>query len=666
MNMNRTLLALALLLVSAAARAVEAGPPAAKAHPEWETIFNLRVRSGLELSPEDWMPTYQRIMTEGCKGESEETCREFQQFFIVRIQDLVRDPGRDDRQRTRIVENTMHTFCRFVPGPDCDALLAAAAELAGDDGARAEIAFLSAEHVQGTDRNNPDLAERYLAVGDQYPASDAAAKSIRALQQLCDQGLPGASAAVDPKRLAEVEDKFIRANPRHEKAGAILLDLSSRSGASGRSVSQLRAVAEVYRAANPESSRGPLGHFFQILDNLAHPWRSLGGTGLIFLAPILIFALALRRFYHPEDPGRGPLTPRRVKVLFWILSVLLMPIAVVTMLKLCPGEVLLIHFFGRPLELSGRGEFQGQNAIAMVMMLAPVAVLMVMTFSLKATALTQGEAPRDLPWWLPQDYARLLIGLWLGIGGGCALTLYLLFGGDYVFASMALAVSLMVPLFNGSIALISRLYGAGPMPEGPVRGFIRETFTRCEVRVKEIHNARSSLKMIEWLLVANLCGPVRCYLDPELLKRFTKNEFQAVILHQIGHLKGGHRLKLTGASSAVAAAVLALILVGSLVPMLHFLIPGLFVNLMVGAAIIGLSRWERLMEREADQFVIDRTGLFQDHINAILKLAGLDPASVDLRRIQESAALRPETKRRVLFILERWYQAQVWTLPKTN
>jgi hypothetical protein len=204
------------------------------------------------------------------------------------------------------------------------------------------------------------------------------------------------------------------------------------------------------------------------------------------------------------------------------------------------------------------------------------------------------------------------------------------------------------------------------MPEGPVRGFVRETFARGEVPLQEIYSARSSLKMIEWLLVANVWGPVRCYLDPELLQRFTKNEFQAVILHQIGHQKGRHRIKLLAASSAVAAVVLALILAGSLVPMLRFLIPGVFTNLMVGAAIIGLGRWERTLDREADAFVISQTGRFQDHINAILKVAGFDPASVDLARIKDSPALRPETKRRILHILDRWYQAQAPTLPPQN
>lgn len=666
--MMRALAAVALMLLPGAAPAGKAKSPEAPVpeHPEWEKIFTLQVRSGLGLDPEDWADTLRRVMSAGCKDRSADSCREFQEFILGKIQDLVRDPETDDCQRTRILENTMSAFCSFSPGPACEALLASAADLAVDDAARAKITFLKAAYVQRTDRGNPNVAAMYMSVLDQYPAADAAAESLRALQQLCDQDRPGGSAGVDPKRLAALEEKFIRANPKHDDAGLALLDLSSRSGSAGLTVSQLRAVAEVYRASNPDQTWGLLGRLFRILDNLEHPYRSLGETGLFLLSPILIFGLARRRFFHPEDPGRGPLTLRGVKVLFWVLTVLFMLVAGEVMKRLCPGEILLIKFFGRPLEFAANGAIRGEKAVFMALILTPVTVLMVMNFSVSLGAMARADAARALPWWLPQDYARLLVAIWAVIGGGSALALYLIFGGDYIFAGVALAASLMIPLFYASIALISPLYGVGPMPEGPVRGFIRDTFARAEVPLKEIYGARSSLKMIEWLLVANVWGPVRCYLDPELLQRFTKNEFQAVILHQIGHLKGNHRLKLFAASSAVAAVVLAQILAGSLVPRLNFLIPGFFTNLMVAAAIIGLGRWERSLEREADAFVIAQTGRFQDHINAIFKLAGLEPASVDLARIKDSPAFRPETKRRILHILDRWYQAQAPTLPPQN
>jgi Zn-dependent protease with chaperone function len=652
--MAKALLLICLLPPAVAARkAKDPGPP--PPDPEWNKVF-LRARNGLE-EKDSWNDEYMRIVREHCVGAPEDQCRGLLAYVRGRlVKEVMEDPGPYDARRAVMLKNFMSSFCFFDRGADCLEVLDFAEGAARDEEVLAAIALLRAEYARQDRQGDGEYVPLFMAVIEKYPGSSAAVGSMDTLRSMRDR--PDKSgAAIDLKTLAELEKKLILLKPRGEEAEELLFDLASMSGPAGVSISELTEIADAYRRANGGRTARWLGSLFSILDNLRHPWRSLGLTLMVLLLPAAAFLLARLAFFHAEDPGRGPLTLKRANILFWALAVVAPVMGMIAFIMFSPAPVLLIHFAGRPLQLDHSGMMPGEEAVDFSMLLIPMLLLLVMKFSTATSSMTRAEIPgRALRSWLPKDYARVLLALLVLAGGASFLMSRLLLANSNIFASFILGAALGIPLFYLFLAAVSPFYAVAPLAPGPIRSFIMQAFERYHVPVREVYEARTSLKMLEWLLTANVFGPVRCYLDLELCRRLSQDEFYTILLHQIGHWRGRHRWKLGAASLALCALLIALTVIGSLNPALGFLVPGAFISLLAAAAILALARWERRLERQADLFVLDQSGMYQDYINATLKLSGLDPSRIDLANLDREAALRPEVKRRIKLILERWRQ----------
>jgi hypothetical protein len=404
-----------------------------------------------------------------------------------------------------------------------------------------------------------------------------------------------------------------------------------------------------------------------VLLNLKHPYKSVGLTLLILFIPAVLFSIIRFAFLNADDPESGTLTPKTLKIINWVLTVPLVPIFWWVSSRFNAGEVFLFHFLNRPFAYQGYGQFEGAQAASFAFIGIPMIVMVALNLNLSSAAVDVSEInDRKLPWYLPENFSGLILFLWGGTAAFFVFVFYIVFNDHFVMAGLAISCTLLYPSFNLTIHVISRFYQIRPMRDFQLRGLIIETIKNNGLEVDEIYESQTTLKTFEWLLLPNITGPVRCYVDMEQLKRFSRNEFLTVLIHSIAHKKMHHKLKLISASSFATVFFLFFTLIGASFFALSFFVPGFFLLLLASSLVMGIAFWEVEMEKEVDMYVVNQTGLYQDYLNAITKLSGLNPENIDFNRIDQYSTLTWMTKRRIKYLLAMWHQAHYQNSQQQN
>jgi Zn-dependent protease with chaperone function len=570
------------------------------------------------------------------------------------------DRSLNEASKREVYEGVISGKCAKPKDPDCEAVFKHLGFLCTTENQQAWLGFMRASVLSGDTSQTWQAVKLYQEVAAKYPGADFAAQSLLTLYSL-DQGQFG--RYVDDQALAEAEDAFVRKSPTHRDSPEIAWQRVMLQPRLGDNFTPLWSLLRFYKANAGGEFPVRLNYPLKIVSNLQQPFKAVFMSLLFFSIPIIIFLGARFMLFDPENPGAGKLTPQNAKILQWVLAVSLVPISVAVNAVYTPGEVIMIKLLGHPLALSASGTLPGASVVGYMLIIIPMTVLILLNSALAGAGVNRLEVQgRKLTWYLPADYNRTIIICWAAFTIGLVALFHFLFHG-YFYAATAIALAMLAPCFYIIVHLISPLYASGPLPEGALKDYIRQTCSQFELPVKEIYQAEFSFKMIDALTVANFFGPARIYVDPELLRGLSRNEFHTLLVHNIAHLKKNHKLKVTAAGGAMTGLLVLMVVLGSLSPSLKWLAPGWFMNTLVLIATLAIAGWDVKNEHEADEFVVKRTQMFQDYINLILKLNGLMPAEVDIARIDFAPVLNKAKKQRLNYILNEWRSAAAKAAP---
>ncbi len=207
------------------------------------------------------------------------------------------------------------------------------------------------------------------------------------------------------------------------------------------------------------------------------------------------------------------------------------------------------------------------------------------------------------------------------------------------------AVGCALTGFVGALWMAGRRAGVlGLKPEaataGPLRDRLFELAARAGVRVRQVYVLSASrTKLANAFAVRG--GSV--LLTDHLLEQLSRREVDAVIAHELAHLRHRHPAKLGAAFAVPFAAILVTL---SFVPPFAWLgtAPGIA---MAGfAGWVSLLTWAKRFERQADRDAVQLTGDAPALITALVRIARLNAFPVDWSRGEEWVLTHPSVRRR--------------------
>jgi len=196
------------------------------------------------------------------------------------------------------------------------------------------------------------------------------------------------------------------------------------------------------------------------------------------------------------------------------------------------------------------------------------------------------------------------------------------------WVALLIIIGKVTPVF-----LIPLFYKCKPLANKELRSRLLELSVSCGCPIKEVFeiNLSKDTKCANAGLVG-MGNPRRIILSDTLMNNYSTEEIEAVLAHELGHLRLLHLWKLLGfgAGLTLAGFYLTYRFLERMVDLFGFAqvsdiaaFPLLALILMIFGVIVmpiqnGISRH---FEREADRFALERTGRTQPFISAMTKLA---------------------------------------------
>lgn len=168
-------------------------------------------------------------------------------------------------------------------------------------------------------------------------------------------------------------------------------------------------------------------------------------------------------------------------------------------------------------------------------------------------------------------------------------------------------------------AVLARIWGCRPLPEGEILDSVRRLEAAAGVRFSRVFLWEPGGGHVQNAAAVGILPPFRyLFLTPALVRGMTGPELEAVILHELGHARKKHLLFYLFTSIAgINVAALA----GAMLPL-----GGTGERFIVTAALIlayfrFVFGWlSRNMERQADLFALEKSGASRNLANALEKL----------------------------------------------
>ncbi len=217
------------------------------------------------------------------------------------------------------------------------------------------------------------------------------------------------------------------------------------------------------------------------------------------------------------------------------------------------------------------------------------------------------------------------------------------------------------------ILLLPLFYKLTPLPEGDVRERVLELAARARTRVRGVYSMNLSAKTTAAnAAVMGLGNTRRIVVGDTLLDRYTPDEIEVVLAHELGHQAHNDIPKLIAVNTVVTLgglylANIALHAVVGAVSQYHGLADvatmplvgatlGLFSLLMLPI----INGFSRHVEREADRYALQLTGKVDAFIGAMTRLANQNLAELQPSPIVEFILYdHPSTGARLAFA-KRW------------
>jgi Zn-dependent protease with chaperone function len=229
------------------------------------------------------------------------------------------------------------------------------------------------------------------------------------------------------------------------------------------------------------------------------------------------------------------------------------------------------------------------------------------------------------------------------------LTLFLLGLNAMIHIQFQLGITLMAIGFIASIGL--------GLASAKAQNFTLNALTTGELRDRTFEMAqKAGVKLMQvYVIPAGKGQMVNAFatsqntimLSDDLLKKFNKSEVDAIVAHELGHLKHEHPKRLTrwGIFIFGAAIVLNSLVLKQFVPKIASVISSpLFLALLVSVCIFYLSRQYELV---ADFEAVTISGNAEATIRALTKITHLNLMPMDWGKWQEKFFTHPSTNNRV-------------------
>lgn len=168
--------------------------------------------------------------------------------------------------------------------------------------------------------------------------------------------------------------------------------------------------------------------------------------------------------------------------------------------------------------------------------------------------------------------------------------------------------------------LLARAWGCKRLPEGEIIESVRRQEAKAGVKFSRVYMWEPGGGNMQNAAAVGIFRPFRyLFLTPALVRNMHGPELEAVILHELGHVRKKHLLfylftSMAGVNSAVLIGVLAP-LTGATE---RFIVTAVLVLTYFRLVFGWLSR---NMERQADLFSLEKTGAASGLVNALEKLA---------------------------------------------
>lgn len=219
-------------------------------------------------------------------------------------------------------------------------------------------------------------------------------------------------------------------------------------------------------------------------------------------------------------------------------------------------------------------------------------------------------------------------------------------------AVAALPLTLMF-LFNLTLPfLYPLLLKAVPLGDEGLKERLDQLFDQAGIKRAQLYQWPTKAKKVANALVVGLVKP-KVFISDYYLENAEPGEIEAVVAHEVGHLKHNHLLKRL---LYIAAGLCELFLVGYLMEWYENH-TGKEINFLIGLAILlvpfflyislGLLQYYRKQEKQADEFALKIGVQPEVMITALLKLTKLNHMVPKLRKLDGRFQTHPSLARRI-------------------
>lgn len=211
----------------------------------------------------------------------------------------------------------------------------------------------------------------------------------------------------------------------------------------------------------------------------------------------------------------------------------------------------------------------------------------------------------------------------------------------------------MMFLFNIILPFFyPRILKAVPLEDDGLRALLNQLFDKAGMKRAQLYQWPTKEKKLANALVVGLVKP-KVFISDYYLENAEPNESEAIVAHEVGHLKHKHLLKRL---LYIAVGLVELFIVGYLLAWYENY-TGKEINPFLGLAILlvpfllyislGLLQYYRRQERQADEFVLKMGVQPEVLITALLKLARLNHMVPKLKKLDERFQTHPSMARRI-------------------
>jgi STE24 endopeptidase len=203
--------------------------------------------------------------------------------------------------------------------------------------------------------------------------------------------------------------------------------------------------------------------------------------------------------------------------------------------------------------------------------------------------------------------------------------------------------------------LTPKLLKAVHLEDSGLRELLDALFDKAGIKRAKLYQQPTKEKKIANAMVIGLVRP-KVFITDYFLENAEPNEVEALVAHEVGHLKQKHILKRV---LYIMVGIVGITLMGWLMEWYEHSF-GTEINLILGLAILlvpfilyiwpGLLKYYRNQEKKADEFVIDIGVEPEVLIAALLKLAKLNHTATKMKKMDERFQTHPSIARRIRHI----------------